>query len=78
MKIRVKEGGHNISENVIKRRYENGLKNFFQLYIPLVDKWILVDNSGETFKFIAEGTATETILKDKKIWNSLKLKYYGN
>ena len=78
MKIRVKEGGHNISENVIKRRYENGLKNFFQLYIPLVDKWILVDNSGETFKFIAEGTATETILKDKKICNSLKLKYYGN
>ncbi len=78
VKTRVKEGGHNIPENVIKRRYESGLKNLFQLYIPIVDKWIIVDNSEETFQFIAKGTASETILNNKKIWNSLKLKYYGN
>jgi predicted ABC-type ATPase len=78
VKTRVKERGHNIPENVIKRRYENGLKNLFQLYITIVDKWIIVDNSGETFQFIAEGTASETILKNKEIWNSLKQKYYGN
>ena len=78
VKTLVKERGHNIPENVIKRRYENGLKNLFQLYITIVDKWIIVDNSGETFQFIAEGTASETILKNKEIWNSLKQKYYGN
>ncbi len=28
----VKEGGHNIPEEVIRRRYENGLKNFFEIF----------------------------------------------
>lgn len=32
VKIRVKEGGHNIPENIIRRRYESGLINFFKLY----------------------------------------------
>ena len=78
VKTRVKEGGHNIPESVIRRRFENGLTNLFQLYIPVVDKWFLVDNSGETFQFIAEGTVTETIIKNEEMWTILKLKYYGN
>jgi predicted ABC-type ATPase len=36
---RVRQGGHDISEETIKRRYEKGLKNFFRLYQPIADSW---------------------------------------
>lgn len=34
VEIRVKEGGHHIPEKVIRRRYDNGLKNFFTIFRP--------------------------------------------
>jgi len=45
VKIRVSEGGHNIPEDVIERRYERGLKNLFEIYLPLCDNTMLFDNS---------------------------------
>jgi predicted ABC-type ATPase len=45
---RVQQGGHDIPENVIRRRYAAGWKNFENLYKPLVNAWTLYDNSGET------------------------------
>ncbi len=77
VKTRVKEGGHNIPKSIIKRRFKNGLHNFFKLYISKVDKWFLVDNSEESFIFIANGTATNIFIKNKNIWNKLKTEY-GN
>lgn len=44
---RVAAGGHNVPEEVIWRRFDAGLRNFEQLYKPLVDEWVLYDNSGE-------------------------------
>ena len=35
---RVESGGHNIPEDVIRRRYERGRKNLLELYLPLSDK----------------------------------------
>lgn len=54
---RVKKGGHNIEADVIERRYEMGLKNFFQLYHFICDYWICVDNSFKIneLQFVAEG-----------------------
>ncbi|CAI07321.1 conserved hypothetical protein [Aromatoleum aromaticum EbN1] len=43
---RVKQGGHNIPEEVIRRRFAAGLANFSEHYAPLVDAWALYDNSG--------------------------------
>lgn len=45
--LRVKQGGHDIAEAVIRRRFDSGLKNFEQLYSHQVDAWALYDNSGE-------------------------------
>jgi len=78
VKTRVLEGGHNIPVDVIRRRYKNGLKNLFQKYIYLVDKWIIVDNSEKRFKFIAEGAEDILFVKDDIVWNELKEKYDGN
>lgn len=78
VEIRVSEGGHNIPVDTIKRRYEVGLKNLFELYIPIVDKWMLVDNSSESFEFVAEGTGTELIIRSEEKWAYLNRDNYGN
>ena len=43
---RVREGGHHIPEDVIRRRFDLGWRNFLFLYRDLVDSWELYDNSG--------------------------------
>jgi len=44
---RVKQGGHNIPEAIVRRRFDAGLKNFEQIYQPLVDVWLQFDNAGD-------------------------------
>lgn len=44
---RVRQGGHDIAEAVIRRRFNAGLANFHQHYAPIVDAWALYDNSGD-------------------------------
>jgi predicted ABC-type ATPase len=48
VKARVRQGGHNIPRDVIRRRFAAGWKNFQSLYRPLVDHWELYDNSGDS------------------------------
>lgn len=43
---RVRQGGHNIPEPVIRRRFISGLENFKSHYCPLVDAWALYDNAA--------------------------------
>lgn len=75
--IRVQEGGHDIPEDVIRRRYDSGLINFFKLYKPLVADWILVDNSGEDYQIIAQGTGNGEDILNQKLWSMLIEKYDG-
>ncbi len=42
---RARMGGHNIPEEVIRRRYERGKRNLIELYAPVVDTWCVLDNS---------------------------------
>jgi len=41
---RVMQGGHDIPEDVIRRRFKSGLDNFHLRYKLLVDSWVLYDN----------------------------------
>jgi len=77
VETRVIEGGHDIPIKVIRRRYQNGLKNLFRKYIYIVDKWFLVDNSENQFRFIAEGSNDQIVVKDAILWKDLKQKYNG-
>lgn len=43
---RVRQGGHHIPEETIRRRFAAGRRNFESLYAPLVDAWALYDNAG--------------------------------
>lgn len=53
VKIRVSEGGHNIKTEIIERRYLNGIKNLFEIYLSSVDGLLIFDNSEgkQTFSY---------------------------
>ncbi len=70
VRARVAEGGHNIEIDVIKRRYLNGLKNLFKIYLPIVDEVMIFDNSIGEYELIAEKTMYTTI----SILNEYKFK----
>ena len=74
---RVSMGGHNIPTDVIIRRYEAGLQNLFQLYMPVCDYWTLYDNSNCPAIRIASGFGTEKIeVFDKERYAELYKKYH--
>lgn len=52
---RVSEGGHDVPEPVIRRRFDAGWRNFEQIYRDLVDAWAVFDNSGDVPQLVAEG-----------------------
>jgi predicted ABC-type ATPase len=43
--VRVRGGGHNVPEEDVRRRYRRGIRNLFQVYRPLLDSWVVYDNS---------------------------------
>ena len=53
--MRVRQGGHNIPPEVIRRRFVSGAKNFHDVYRARVDLWQWFDNSGPTPQLRDEG-----------------------
>jgi predicted ABC-type ATPase len=70
---RVLQGGHNVPDATVRRRYHVGLANFFSHYQPLADSWQFVDNSvvGES-SVIASGTGLDTNeVRDQVLWQQI-------
>jgi predicted ABC-type ATPase len=60
--VRVRQGGHDVPEEAIRRRHEAGPRNFISLYQPMATTWEFWDNSpasGPTL--IASGSGTVTL-----------------
>jgi predicted ABC-type ATPase len=71
---RIIEGGHHVPKHIIARRYYTGIKNLFDIYIPIIDYWMIFDNSQKmSSELIAEGTKTKsTIIKNITKFDRLK------
>ncbi len=69
VKSRVRKGGHNIAEEVIRRRYQSGLNNFFRLYKEVVDGWFFFDNSYKPHALISEGNKEAVKVYNPELWN---------
>lgn len=78
VRIRVAEGGHNIEQEIIKRRYNRGIKNLFDLYLPIVNGTLIFDNSEGIYELIAEKMvdAKLNIINQNK-YNKIR-DYYDN
>jgi predicted ABC-type ATPase len=74
VKTRVAEGGHNIPEEVIRRRYKKGLQNLFNLFIQICHFWIIIDNSQKPYVLIADGQEDqERNIHNESSWDNLKM-----
>ena len=70
---RVSKGGHNIPQDIIVRRYYEGIDNLFSIYMPIVDTWILVNNSETPRSVIATGGKDqETAVKNSVLFKTIE------
>jgi predicted ABC-type ATPase len=75
---RVRAGGHSVPEETIRRRFSAGLRNFFQIYLPLTSAWRFYDNAGRAGpRLLARGRGSkETKILDARLWRTLKLQFH--
>lgn len=68
---RLKMGGHDISESVVRRSFHEGIKNFFKLYKPILNFWTLFDNSGSIPHPIAKEKDGKLEIYDSKLYDQI-------
>ncbi len=74
VQYRVTQGGHNIPEDTIERRYQRGISNLKKIYLPLVDWAYVFDNSSQSEEgpipvFYKHGVEETVINKD--LWEKI-------
>jgi predicted ABC-type ATPase len=74
VKDRAAAGGHDVLEEVVRRRYAKGLRNFFGLYRPLADSWTVYDNSKpDGMRRVAGGRSDNvTEVADEVSWQQFQ------
>jgi predicted ABC-type ATPase len=74
---RVRRGGHAVPEEVVRRRYDRSLANFFGLYSGFADSWVMLDNSIQRRPRLIAKRAAGRPLKifDTSGWRTLHEKY---
>jgi predicted ABC-type ATPase len=70
---RVRQGGHDVPAETVRRRYRAGLRNFSQLYRPLAEAWRFYDNSDRSGpRLLAAGNRnTVETVADPETWNRI-------
>ena len=71
---RVRRGGHDVPDATIRRRFARGLRNFFDLYVPLGDSWRLYDNSTAPDPVLIAETVGdgESKVHDEETWQEVR------
>ncbi len=69
---RVLQGGHNVPQPIIRRRFASGIQNMFKLYMPILDAWWLYDASRLPPKIVAQKEEGRTQLSNSELFNQIK------
>ncbi|MCE2484101.1 MAG: zeta toxin family protein [Desulfurellaceae bacterium] len=74
---RVQQGGHHVQEEIVRRRYQRGLQNFFKLYRPIVDSWVLFDNGSEQGRqqIASYIGGEELLISNVRLWDTIRGQY---
>lgn len=68
---RVQQGGHDIPEAVIRRRFESGVRNLFQDYRPLLDDWSLYDASRFPPLLVVRENESRRVVHESDLYASI-------
>jgi predicted ABC-type ATPase len=73
---RVSNGGHNIPEEDIRRRFKRGIYNLIHLYMPICDSVLVYNNVKTPAQLVArkKNQVDEVELIETEMWNQLMLK----
>lgn len=76
---RVRLGGHHIPEDVVRRRFDAGLRNFFSLYREVAASWQIFDNVSPTGPRLCVSGAGHQVteIHDQPRWQQLVERYQG-
>ena len=78
VRTRVLEGGHYIESDVIERRYKKGVQNLFDIYLPIVDRAFIFDNSAGKPTLVAQKGGNQPLnIFDEIMFNKL-MQHYEN
>ena len=74
---RVRRGGHHVPDETVRRRYHAGLRNFFRLYVPFLNCWMMFDNSSrDGYARVASQLSSDEIhVANEAIWRSIRGQY---
>jgi predicted ABC-type ATPase len=67
---RVRAGGHHVPEDTIRRRYTRSVRNFLELYRPVVTTWQVYDNSHSARRLIAVNNSFFDTILDPDTWGA--------
>jgi predicted ABC-type ATPase len=73
---RVLQGGHDVPEAVVRRRFDRSISNFLVHYRQPADSWTLYDNTGAVPSVIASEERGQLHLNEVRRYNEL-VKSYG-
>ncbi|MBL7158687.1 MAG: hypothetical protein ISS91_04180 [Candidatus Omnitrophica bacterium] len=71
IKDRIAEGGHNIPAQDVRRRFTRGIHNLFRFYRPILDSWMLLDNSSTIPSLIAREKSQELVIVNETLHNKI-------
>ncbi len=69
---RASKGGHTVPEDDIRRRFSRSILNFWHLYRPLSDYWVVVYNSGAQPEEFVFGDKVGTTILDEGLFSRFK------
>lgn len=71
IKDRVKEGGHNVASQDVRRRFKRSIDNFFKLYQPLIDSWMFFNNAGAVPVLIGKGRNGQISIVNEELFKRI-------
>ncbi len=72
IKVRVRKGGHHVSDEDVIRRFSRSKENFWDVYRDMVDSWEVYNNSGKKFMPVAIGKGMHYIIMDNDMFETFR------
>jgi len=69
---RVRRGGHDVPEDIVRRRYGASIRNLFRIYLPLADQWAIYDNSSSQPTLVIHGMGSELEVANPSRYSLIK------
>ncbi len=71
IKDRVAEGGHDVPAEDVKRRFKRSISNFFKVYRPMLDSWMLFNNISDKPVLIAKKNNGAIDIIEKELFEKI-------